>query len=561
MTQTKAVTILDLPTVTERAVLYARVSGNDRGKDNLPGQLELCREYATGNGYSIIAELSEDDRGASGAEIDLPQLNTIREMALAGQIDVIIVRELDRLSRNLAKQLIVEEELSRAGVRVEFVLAEYADTPEGRLQKHIRATIAEYERELIKIRMNRGKRNKIKRGHVSIGRRPPFGYTTQVVDEVNGVVALEIDPEEAKVITLIYDLFILEGLTVDTVTKKLTDRQILSPLDRRPVPGFTKKRPPGNWSRSSVQKILTEPTYMGIWNYGRRREKRNGAPDLIPVPVPVIIPVETFEMAQEKLNRNKGRRGAPAIGKFLLSKRMTCIECGSRMSVQTHRGKDDEETFSYYYCPGHCQRQVITGCTQKYLRQDKMDSLLWNWLESILGDRDLLERELNNIEQRRNSAGIMLKSQVDAAAAKLTELETDLNNTVAILKTLKPGSRSYAVVLEDVNRLEDAIAKVSYQHRQVTGQLEAQALQPEVKNRLLDYAEKLAAGLEEAKEDYELQKAIVAALDVETRLGREDGEIVCYATCFLYDYETELTKSCSGRGQLLRVSLCARLTL
>jgi len=47
------------------------------------------------------------------------------------------VRELDRLSRNLAKQLIVEEELKRAGVRVEYVLVEYDDTPEGRLQKHL----------------------------------------------------------------------------------------------------------------------------------------------------------------------------------------------------------------------------------------------------------------------------------------------------------------------------------------------------------------------------------------------------------------------------------------
>ena len=47
-----------------RAVLYARVSSDDRGKEgrNLAGQLEMGREYAQERGYAIVAELAEDDR-------------------------------------------------------------------------------------------------------------------------------------------------------------------------------------------------------------------------------------------------------------------------------------------------------------------------------------------------------------------------------------------------------------------------------------------------------------------------------------------------------------------
>ena len=61
----------------KRAVLYARVSGDDRGKDgrNLKSQLDMGREYANGHGYTIIAELAEDDKGASGASFELPQLS------------------------------------------------------------------------------------------------------------------------------------------------------------------------------------------------------------------------------------------------------------------------------------------------------------------------------------------------------------------------------------------------------------------------------------------------------------------------------------------------------
>jgi DNA invertase Pin-like site-specific DNA recombinase len=55
--------------MSKRAVLYARVSSDDRGKDgrNLSGQLEMCRDYAERCSWLVVAELAEDDRGASGA--------------------------------------------------------------------------------------------------------------------------------------------------------------------------------------------------------------------------------------------------------------------------------------------------------------------------------------------------------------------------------------------------------------------------------------------------------------------------------------------------------------
>ena len=112
--------------MSKRAVLYARVSGDDRGNDgrNLTGQLEMCRNYASERGYEIVDTLPENDRGASGAEIDLPQLGKVRDLAREGAFDVLVVREIDRLSRNLAKQLIIEQELARAGVTVEYVIGE-----------------------------------------------------------------------------------------------------------------------------------------------------------------------------------------------------------------------------------------------------------------------------------------------------------------------------------------------------------------------------------------------------------------------------------------------------
>jgi hypothetical protein len=72
-----------------RAVVYARVSSDDRGNDgrNLQGQLEMCREYALKQGWHVVADLAEDDKGASGAALELPELKKARDMARAKNFD------------------------------------------------------------------------------------------------------------------------------------------------------------------------------------------------------------------------------------------------------------------------------------------------------------------------------------------------------------------------------------------------------------------------------------------------------------------------------------------
>jgi site-specific DNA recombinase len=147
-----------------RVVLYARVSGDDRSSPNanIEGQLETCHEYALQRGYTIVTALAEDERGASGASLDLEKLNQVRDLAHDGAFDVLIVREIDRFARSLAKQLIVQEELKRADVEIEYVIGEHPDMPEGDLMKHVRASVAEYERLKIAERTARARRQMVR---------------------------------------------------------------------------------------------------------------------------------------------------------------------------------------------------------------------------------------------------------------------------------------------------------------------------------------------------------------------------------------------------------------
>ncbi|HNC10058.1 MAG TPA: recombinase family protein, partial [Anaerolineales bacterium] len=251
--------------MNDRAVTYARVSGDDRVKDgrNLSGQLDICREHALKKGYQIVAELSEDDRGASGVSFELPALNQALEMAKNGEFDILVVREIDRFARSLAKQLIIEQEFRRYGVQIEYVMGEYPDTPEGSLNKNIKAVIAEYERLKINERMVRGRRQKIKAGNVIIHGKPPYGYR---LEEVDGKSKLLINEDEAQIVRMIYQWYVFgedkKGpMSARVIARRLTQMGV-------PIPPFS-IRSSSKWSRTTVGRIVSSKTYIGVWQYGK----------------------------------------------------------------------------------------------------------------------------------------------------------------------------------------------------------------------------------------------------------------------------------------------------
>ena len=121
------------------------------------------------NGFSKI-------EGYSGANLVRPGLERVRDLAAEGQIHAVLVYSPDRLSRKYAYQILLIEELARAGVEVVFVNAPRATTPEDQLLLQFQGMIAEYERAQILERSRRGKRHRAREGQISVLSGAPFGY-------------------------------------------------------------------------------------------------------------------------------------------------------------------------------------------------------------------------------------------------------------------------------------------------------------------------------------------------------------------------------------------------
>ena len=103
-----------------RVGLYARVSTerqHERG--TIGSQLEALRAAADADGHEVIEEFI--DSGYSGARLDRPALDRLRDAAEAGVLDGVLCLCVDRLARAYAYQVLILEELERFGVTVRFL--------------------------------------------------------------------------------------------------------------------------------------------------------------------------------------------------------------------------------------------------------------------------------------------------------------------------------------------------------------------------------------------------------------------------------------------------------
>ena len=339
----------------KRAVLYARVSGDDRkyATSGIDSQLTDCRKYAEDKGYAIVGEQYETpDKATSGADW-LPGIERILKLAYEGTFDVLIVREVDRLARNRFKQMSIENELEGQGIRVEYVIGQYKDSAEGRLLRGVMSDFAEYEREKTLERTKRGCIKSVEAGNVMIGgSNAPFGYD---VVEIDGKRVLVINENEATIVRLIFRLYAHEGKALLAICNYLNERGIPKPTKGKNHKARTSRR---GWSTGTMSGILNNETYVGRWYYrkkknikgkdGKIRQIARPRSEWILVEVPAIIDEETFKLVQKRRMKNKRRREKKGNYPYPMGGIMKCARCGSGMVGVTRPYKGTPHR--YYRC-------------------------------------------------------------------------------------------------------------------------------------------------------------------------------------------------------------------
>jgi len=378
-----------------RAAIYARVSTERQERhQTIDSQLTALRTWAATQGHDLDEAHVFRDDGASGSRLDRPALDALRDAVRDAAVDVIAVLTPDRLARKYAYQVLLLEEVRRAGCEVVFLQHPISDDPNDQLLLQIQGAIAEYERAVLAERFRRGKLQKARDGQF-LGGRAPYGY--RYVRRQDGVPGhLVIDEIEAGLVRTMYGWLIDEQMTI---------RQILKRLNAGPWRPRSGRRA---WSPSTVQHILADPVYTGTaytnrYDHVLAKKPRSHGPyagvatvrrpkpreQWIAIPVPALIDHATAERAQAQLARNARLSFRHNTRhNYLLRCLLTCQHCGLAMFGRTYRARDSQPERRMYVCHGKdCILSAReTACPSRYVKAEALEQAVWAHVVRLLRD-------------------------------------------------------------------------------------------------------------------------------------------------------------------------------
>ena len=141
-----------------RVAAEARVSTERQAESQtIEQQVERLHAYATQQGWALGQEQVYRDDGYSGARLDRPALDRLRDAVARGEVETLLLTSPDRLARRYAYQVWLLEEFERAGCQVVFLERPPTGDPQDALVLQIRGAVAEYERTVIADRTRRGR--------------------------------------------------------------------------------------------------------------------------------------------------------------------------------------------------------------------------------------------------------------------------------------------------------------------------------------------------------------------------------------------------------------------
>ena len=389
------------------AAIYARVSSEQQREENtIASQTASLVEFAKNHDLEVPEEWVFEDEGYSGATLERPGLERVRDLAAEGHIQVVLAYAPDRLSRKYAYQILLIEELARHGVETLFVKAPQGDSAEDQLLVQFQGMIAEYERAQILERSRRGKRYRAHSGEISVLSGAPYGYRyIRKTDEAPA--AYSVHEAEARVVQRIYEMYTMQGLSIGEITRRLN------------AEGIPTRKVSARWERSTVWAVLRNPAYRGVACFGKTRvsartrvmrpQRRRGVTvpsvtvgherpreEWIEIPVPALVTEESFARAQELLQENKIRSRRRTIEPSVVQGLVSCQKCGyafARTSTYTSARK-----IHYYKCIGSDGWRKLGGpvCdNRRFVRQDLLDQIVWAEVIRLLEDPTLIQQELD----------------------------------------------------------------------------------------------------------------------------------------------------------------------
>lgn len=417
-----------------RVAAYCRVSTDREDQANsLHSQKTYFQEYIRNHPDWTLVRVFADE-GLSGTSTKKRKaFQCMIEAAEAGEIDLILTKEVSRFARNTVDALGYTRRLRELGVGVLFI-NDNIDTRDGdgELRLSIMATLAQEESRKTSSRVKWGQKRRMESG-VVFGNNSTYGFETK-----GG--RLTVKPEEAEVVRLIYHKFLDEGKGTHVIARELYEQGIAPP-----------KTATGVWSGTMIHRILKNEKHAGdllqkkyiTSDYLTHRKVRNNGQEeqiYLRGHHEPIVDRATWDAVQRELSRRSAQRGAKTkySNRYWCSGKIRCGSCGSCFTPRTTT-RPNGEVYRAWACRGRVQygnwkpgrQDGCAGCNMRMINEKSLAALVRFVVEQIEFDREVIACELLEDIGTVKAEGIgeLETGQIEARRAEIWRKKEKLLDT------------------------------------------------------------------------------------------------------------------------------------
>ena len=307
----------------------------------------------------------------------------------AGKIDIILTKSIQRFARNTVDLLETVRHLKNIGVEVRFEKENINSmSGDGELMLSILASFAQEESRSISENVKWGTRKRFEQG-IPNGHFQIYGYRWEGDH-------LVVEPEEAKIVKMIFDDF-LKGLSAESTEKKLEEMGVKS------FKGV-------HFSNSSIRQILSNITYTGNFLFqkeyvtdpitGKSKINRGELPQYwVENTHEAIIPLETYQAVQAERQRRRelGVLANWSINTSCFTSKIKCPLCGKsyRRSGKRQR-KDPDEVYYIWLCRTKSEKGA-KSCSAKSIPEKKLKAVCAEVLDLEVFDETVFTEKIQQI--------------------------------------------------------------------------------------------------------------------------------------------------------------------
>lgn len=419
--------------MSKQVAIYTRVSTEDQAEHgySLDSQRESCENFAHQLGFNASTIFTDDISGTTPVQYrpgnnGQPGGSELYKSINSGQINVVIVYQVDRLSRDIVDLLATIRNWLRAGVEI-YAMDIGRITSELDIVLVIKGWQGGDERQKIRERTMRGRNAKAKAGKVVGQGAAPFGYCYSDGD-------LSIIETEAHIVRMIYDWYVNGNenggmMSLIGIAKKLTAMGVPTPAISKGMNSRHEKY--GIWHYGSVNSILSSETYCGVLRYGRRvtkggRIEQRHPDEHILIDVPAIVSREVWGLAQERRAYNSKVSKRRMKRDYLLRGLIYC-GCGRRMVG----------TQSKYVCTRRNDYFGEHKCKEPLIPTWLIESVTWDYIEDLIRDPVEFEQKLRAAQALVAATSQPQQTELEHVIALLEETEEEADVIVRELREAK----------------------------------------------------------------------------------------------------------------------------